>query len=431
MSFGLPTHLARAANRSAIANAAQWGGIVCLVAALATVLFTAAAGGATAEGAGVWPTIIAIIPMMVLLVILRRVGSVPLTVAYLVVGAFGTFLYTLTLLTQTPTFRMTDLFVVALPVIAMIAVGGAGSGAFSGVLWSTAGYVLSEGAVLVAAMMAGRAFIPEPISLLAYLGLVTIMIVDTIVGSGRHAPQTMLHRGIRDVHASRVRHELAVEFASDLHDAVLSELVTVAASVPGELSPRLRRLIELDLAELGRDAASVRAGEGGRGPSDADAWLASELHNAIELSRDDGLSVTVSGDRGSLAGLTGEQDRALGLAVRQCLVNVLRHSGTIEADVAISADDAELSVMVVDAGRGFVPAETAADRLGLRASVQERIEHAGGTVTIWSKKGVGTTVMIALPVSPGAGAALASHPDPVSDPDPVATPNQAKNGSPA
>lgn len=398
MSFGLPNHLVRTVHSRALANASQWGGIACLAAALATVLLTAANGMASQGGAGVWPTVIALVPMIGMLAVLRRVRTVIMTIAYLVVGTFGTFLYALTLLTQTPSYRETSLFVFALPVIAMLAIGGAGSGALVGVLWSTLGYALAEVAVLIAAHLADRAFLPDVTSLLAYLVLVSVMILDAYVSVGRHTPQTLIHRAVRDVHASSVRHELAVEFAAELHDAVLSELVTVAASVPGELSPRLRTLIERDLVELGRDAATLSERHGTVDDPDASAWHESGLVKAIEQSRDDGLVIAVSGDRELVATLSPAQDRALGLAVRQCLVNVLRHAGTAEADVAISASDDELSVMVIDAGRGFVPAETAADRMGLRTSVHERIEHVGGTVTIWSSREVGTTVMLTLPI---------------------------------
>lgn len=428
MSFGLPTHLATQANSHAIADASQWGGVVCLSAALATVLLSAATGAGTHFGAGLWPTVIALLPMLVLLVVLRRLRTVLMTVLYLAVGAFGTLLYALTLLTRTPEFHDTRLLVFALPVIAMIAVGGAGSGALAGVLWSTLGYVLGEAAVLVAATIAGRAFLPDLVSLLIYVLLVSLMTLEAIGGSARHTPQAMIHRAVRDVHLWQVRHQLAVQFASDLHDEALSDLIAIASTEPGALPPLLRRNLERDLADLGRDATGQRPHH-----SREDGAGVSEVHRAVEQSRDDGLSISVSGDSHLLDALTPEQDRALGLAVRQCLVNVLRHAGTSEADLAISGAEGEVSIMVVDAGRGFrpeasvgaqgggapgggaqgrgargggaafgsaaaggAPAAGASDRLGLRASVRERIEAVGGTVTIWSNPGVGTTVLLTI-----------------------------------
>jgi signal transduction histidine kinase len=136
----------------------------------------------------------------------------------------------------------------------------------------------------------------------------------------------------------------------------------------------------------------------------SDAWFDSELHNAIELARDEGLSVDISGDRDALALLSPERRRAIGLAARQCLVNVLRHSGSATAEVAVSSSSDAVSVMVVDSGRGFVPSSTASDRLGLRQSVHDRIERVGGTVTVYSSPDVGTTVMMSVPTGDDDGA---------------------------
>ena len=90
---------------------------------------------------------------------------------------------------------------------------------------------------------------------------------------------------------------------------------------------------------------------------------------------------------------------ALGLAAKQCLANVVKHSGTMKAEVAVYGSDAEVSVMIVDEGRGFEVTAVGADRLGLRASVRRRIEAIGGTVQVWSTPGAGTSVLIRVPAA--------------------------------
>jgi len=57
-----------------------------------------------------------------------------------------------------------------------------------------------------------------------------------------------------------------------------------------------------------------------------------------------------------------------------------------------------LVVLVIDQGRGFDPAAVPEDRLGLRASVHERLSALGGTVTVWSRPGQGTSVKLRLPL---------------------------------
>jgi signal transduction histidine kinase len=56
---------------------------------------------------------------------------------------------------------------------------------------------------------------------------------------------------------------------------------------------------------------------------------------------------------------------------------------------------------VVDGGSGFPVSAPAADRLGLRQSVGDRIARVGGTVDIYSSADVGTTVIMTVPMVPG------------------------------
>jgi signal transduction histidine kinase len=81
---------------------------------------------------------------------------------------------------------------------------------------------------------------------------------------------------------------------------------------------------------------------------------------------------------------------------------VLHHSGTTRAEVAVFDSETEVSVMVIDSGRGFSEADNQPDRLGIRQSVRQRIESIGGSVQIWSAPGRGTSVMIRVPATNSA-----------------------------
>ena len=52
---------------------------------------------------------------------------------------------------------------------------------------------------------------------------------------------------------------------------------------------------------------------------------------------------------------------------------------------------------MVDSGAGFDVDEVPDDRIGLRTSIKGRIEQEGGSVRIWSRPGVGTTVVLSVP----------------------------------
>ena len=396
VSLGLPSHLARPANSRALATAARWAGLICLASAVVNVGSASLADGNVTS----WVTLLVLVPMVALLLALARGRTAGLTVAYLLVGTVCTYFYVVALFTSTPAYRDTNLFVVALPVVAMTLVGGTGTGALAGILWATLGFALAEAAVMLGAATTGRSYIPDAISLGAYLLLVGVLTFDGLTRGTRSRAQATLHRAVRDARLVDLRRELLAASTADLHDTVLSELVAVAGADPGPLDERLARRIEADLRGL---AAGVPvAGDGELTAPDVDPWYDSELHRAIEAARDEGLTVDISGDRTAYTSLGDEARRALGLAVRQCLVNVLRHSGSPSAEVALSAGGGSLSIMVVDGGSGFPASAPAADRLGLRQSVGDRIARVGGTVDIYSSADVGTTVILTVPIGPAA-----------------------------
>jgi signal transduction histidine kinase len=383
--------------------------LVCLGAAVFNIAVPALRGGGDATS---WVTLLTLVPMVALLALLARGRTTGLTVAYLVVGAVCTYFYTVALLAANPAYRDTHLFVIALPVVAMTLVGGTGAGTLAGILWATLGFALAEAAVVLAAGTSGRVFAPEAASLGAYLLLVGVLAFDGLTRGVRARPQSAIHRAVRDARLVDLRRQAIADLAADTHDTVLSDLLAVAATAEGPLPDRLRRRIETDLVGLGDTLAAgegapesdARTGPAARSasparPGDA-AWYDSELHRAIEAARDEGLAVDVSGDRRLIGRLDAAAQRAVGLAVRQCLVNVLRHSGSATAEVALSADGDAVSVMVVDAGRGFPAGGAGADRLGLRQSVDDRIARVGGSVTIYSSEDVGTTVIMVVPCPP-------------------------------
>ena len=97
---------------------------------------------------------------------------------------------------------------------------------------------------------------------------------------------------------------------------------------------------------------------------------------------------------------------AIARAVREALSNVARHAGTGEAwvDMCLPAagtshpDGGWLTITVRDRGAGFDPGLVGADRLGIERSIVERIADCGGTATVRSTPGNGTTVTMRVPV---------------------------------
>ncbi|WP_286308847.1 sensor histidine kinase [Agromyces mangrovi Wang et al. 2018] len=68
----------------------------------------------------------------------------------------------------------------------------------------------------------------------------------------------------------------------------------------------------------------------------------------------------------------------------ECLENVRRHSGVVEADVTVTDDATTVRAMVTDAGVGFDVAAVDPERLGFAESVVGRLHAVGGRVRLFS-----------------------------------------------
>lgn len=391
----------------ALAHAANWFGMVSIAGAIVASISLAVETGHSAY----WFSAAVLVPMGILLGLLSMRRSVGLTLGYLAVGGICTFVYALSFLSDNAAFPYSNLFIIALPKMALVMVGGAGSGALLGVIWTTAGLATAELAATAAAVVAGSEIRPDSTTLVTYLLIVALLLFDGLTRRTARVAQAVIHRAAREDRALELRRELELRAAAHLHDTALSQLILIAESRPGPLDPRLGTQITRELGTLVDDdwllgatrAAQSRVDSGQSlagtgGAIQTQRGQAHEIATAIDDATARGLTVQISGDPAALVGLDPVIDRALGQALRQCLINVLRHAGVTEADVCIVAAPGELTVIVVDDGVGFASAESSEQALGLRNSVHHRIESLGGNVEVWSRVGVGTSVMMSVPL---------------------------------
>ncbi|CAN5469198.1 hypothetical protein BH10ACT7_BH10ACT7_20660 [soil metagenome] len=394
MSIGLPAHLRPQSVSRAFSSAAHIGALACIAAALAMVTVVQA----EQPDLVLWPALIAMVPMIVALVLLDRHRTLFFSIAYVVVGGASTYWFALTALSQYSPLTSTDGFVLSLPRIALLLTGGVGSAFVSGIVWGAIGLIAAEIAIVVAAVQADAVLAVDGTSLACFALIAVTLLLLQYGQRWVIAVQPSLHRAARDEELASVRYNIEVRAAAVMHDTVLGHLAAIASAPSGPLGSTLQAQVERDLEVLvGEEwlaepsstvAVQARAG-----------WQQSPLFAAIRDSRELGLEIEVTGDLASAARIDGVRAKALALAVKQCLVNVLRHSGTRRAEVVIFGSESELSVMVIDGGRGFSESETSVDRLGLRQSVRKRMEVAGGSVTVWSTVGRGTSVMIRVPMA--------------------------------
>ena len=100
-------------------------------------------------------------------------------------------------------------------------------------------------------------------------------------------------------------------------------------------------------------------------------------------------------------------ETALYRVVQEALTNVFKHSGARRVSVVLQRLPGQVSALIEDDGRGFdtdaIPASSAAERrLGL-LGMRERAALIGGTLTVESGVGQGTTVIARIPLPAGDG----------------------------
>jgi signal transduction histidine kinase len=89
---------------------------------------------------------------------------------------------------------------------------------------------------------------------------------------------------------------------------------------------------------------------------------------------------------------------------QEAITNVLRHANPTKVAVVMARKGKEVSLIVEDDGTGFEPDKVLdggdKSRLGLRG-MRERVMLAGGTLTIESQPGSGTSLFVRIPLRPG------------------------------
>ena len=85
------------------------------------------------------------------------------------------------------------------------------------------------------------------------------------------------------------------------------------------------------------------------------------------------------------------------LIMQEAVGNALKHGGAKNVRVRLAFAERELTMTVIDDGCGFdVAANTDAGHYGM-ASMERRTSELGGTMTVWSKGGLGSKLVFTIP----------------------------------
>lgn len=345
---------------------------------------------------GILVPLVAILVMSSALLVLALRPNWMTGVLFLGVGGLAAFAYVYGLLSADPTLNTDGTYLLNRPAIVLLLVGAVSSRLVDGVLWCTTGWAVGMTATATAQSALGLDIRPgygPVVSLAIYLTII-VMFVLIRRSQRRFAPDF----ASVEVETARMagRRELEERAVALIHDTVLGDLVALANG-RDNLDERTRARFLSDIATVTSARLEPQVTESAGG-DDTDGALREELLAVISDFRWRGLTVDVSGGEFMSASLAPEAAEALVGAVRGCLENVVRHAGAANAELFLDQSEQSLSVMIVDHGIGFDPEDIPANRLGIRRSLMHRIEGNGGTVRIWSASGVGTSVVITLPL---------------------------------
>jgi signal transduction histidine kinase len=385
--------------RRAYTKAVHAVALVCLLIAM----FAVVAVQAEYHDRVLWPALIAYGVMLASLWALDRNRSGFYAGAYLVIGAACIYWISIVAMTQFPGRAMSDTFVLSMAKVALVMVGGVGVRMLTAIAWSAGGLVVAGAATSIATRQTGSTFVLDATPICAFVLIVLLQVGLSLSRTRSRVAQPSLHRAERDEHLSAMRYRIELKAAAVMHDTVLNHLAAIANARDGELDPALRDQIDRDLEVLVGEEWLLDT-EGAADQHTHVEWRSSRLFRAVEEARELGLSVEVSGDVAAVSRFTPERSVAVALAIKQCLVNVLKHADTDSAELVVYGTDDDVSLMVIDTGKGFSETDLGPDRLGLRQSVRRRIENVGGSVQVWSTPGKGTSVMIRVPASATAAA---------------------------
>jgi signal transduction histidine kinase len=214
----------------------------------------------------------------------------------------------------------------------------------------------------------------------------------------RTRDELAIERHAAGVHAERER------LAAEIHDTLAQGFTSILmltqaarAALDRESSPETVAA-QLDLVErtARENLAEARALVAALSPPDlADRTLADALVRLADRhTRDTGVPVTVAID-GPPAGPAPEIDVVLLRAAQEALSNVGRHAAASTVHIELSHGDGTAAVTVTDDGRGFDPGRVSGG-YGL-PGLRHRANAFGGTCSVRSSPGEGTTVRVELP----------------------------------
>lgn len=188
--------------------------------------------------------------------------------------------------------------------------------------------------------------------------------------------------------SSEARTQQRRRFDALMHDDVMSTLI-VAARADETMRPQIalfarRALRRMDMitrpAAIEADVSPVECG--------------ARLRTAASRPGFPALQLTILDDQPIPAAVAAAIAEACGEAVRNSMRHAAPNGEAVTRRAEATIDRSGVHVIISDTGTGFQPQRVASTRMGIRVSIDRRMQAIGGSATIHSVRHQGTTVTL-------------------------------------
>ena len=241
---------------------------------------------------------------------------------------------------------------------------------------------------------------------------------EMVAGVGLTADEAAIERVRVSAERDALRHQLLQaeederrRLSRELHDEAGQHLTALGlglqalsdiAPAGSEVDRRATHLREL-ASTLGRELHAIAVRLRPKALDDFGLEAALTAYTE-EWSRQSGIRIDVHA-RPNAERLPSATESAIYRVVQEALTNIARHSGATHASLIVERRHGQLAVVVEDDGHGFDSENETrvADAPGLGLlGIRERVELLGGTVTIESALGSGTSLYVRIPIAPNS-----------------------------
>ncbi|WP_299362629.1 sensor histidine kinase [Winogradskyella sp.] len=188
--------------------------------------------------------------------------------------------------------------------------------------------------------------------------------------------------------------------ANDLHDDLGGLMATVKLhfnALKDKESPELFDKTNALIEEAYQKVRSVAHAKNS-GVIAKQGLLKAVKNMADKVSASNKLNIEVT-DHGLDQRLENSLELTLFRMIQELITNVVKHAEATEATIHLTNHEDSINIMVEDNGKGFNPSQITKTKKGMGiSSIDKRVEHLDGKLTIESENNKGTTIIIDIPI---------------------------------